>query len=829
MNGLDTPIQALLVPSPQQFLELFPFHLVVSSDDRIVQFGRGLPATCPGLAVGRSFGDLFTVRRPASPTLAGLDPSHYASLVLLETRDRELLFRGQVLALAGGHVLFVGSPWITDAADVQRHSLMLETFAIHDASLDIIHASQAQRMAMDDHRRLVERLRSQRAELQAANAQLRLREAEASKLALVAARTHGGVVITGSDGRVEWVNEGFERLTGYSVAECVGRKPGDLLQGPETNQATVDFMREKLRNHDGFNVELVNYSRDGRRYWCNVEVQPVFGADGGLTNFIAIEQDITARVDAEWRHRLQQSVSGILAETDSLEQGISMVVPAMATAFGAKYAGCWLIEGGHPKSQPVTLWANGALGADAAASVVADGLSRLVGQFGPANGLEQRALGRGESAAPDILGSSQLFVPFRVEGHLIGQVLLVGDSLVVADPETSDLLHLLGHQLGQFIARKLAKRELQRSRDFALQVMNLMGQGLTVTDEHGKFTYVNEKFAQMSGRSPDSLLGKTPSELSGPEDRETLAEARRRRNRAKSSAYEVGIVQPDGEVLPVLISGVPRFEKGRFAGSVAVVTDLASRKRVEQQMAAALARERELNALKSSFVTMASHEFRTPLTAIVYAAEMLGSVVATLGDPQIARCTKYVSIVLDGAKRMSDLMNDLLLLGRIESGRMACNPVPVELADLVQELKRELGDGQDRVMVRVESDVPAQAMLDTTLLRHALLNLLSNALKYSPVTAEVALTLHVEAEDVDSVWLRFEVQDHGCGIPEADQRRIFQAFFRASNVGKIRGTGIGLTIARDCTRLHEGELSFESRPEAGTKFTLRIPFRAPPQ
>jgi PAS domain S-box-containing protein len=828
MNSGPATLLASLPLTQQQFDQLFPFHLVVSADDRIVQFGSGLPPVCPGLAVGRPFGDLLVVYRPVSPTLAGLDPAHFTALVLLQIRDRELLLRGQVLALAGGNILFVGSPWITEAADVQRHGLMLETFAIHDASLDIIHAAQAQRMAMDDHRRLVERLSAQRAELQAANAQLRLREAEASKLALVAARTHGAVVITDRHARIEWVNEGFERLTGYRVAECVGRKPGELLQGPETSRATLDFIRDKLRNCEGFNAELVNYARDGRRYWVDIEVQPVFGPDGVLTNFIAIEQDITARVDAEWRHRLQQSVSGVLAETDALEQGISLVVRAMATAFGARYSACWIVQGGLPQSEPIALWGDGAHGADAPEQTLAAGLHGLLGQFGAADGPVQCSLDNAGSGPTAAFGSSALFVPCRVEGRLIGELLLTGNGMVVADRATMDLLRLLGHQLGQFIARKLAKRELQRSRDFALQVMSLMGQGLTVTDEHGKLTYVNKKFTEMSGQSPESLLGRSPHELSESEDQGTLAEARQRRRHGEASFYEVSLVRPDGQVLPVLISGVPRFEKGRFAGSVAVITDLSSQKRVEQQMAAALARERELNALKSSFVTMASHEFRTPLTAIVYAAEMLGSAVATSPDPNTSRCTKYVSIVLDGAKRMSDLMNDLLLLGRIESGRLGCNPVPVELADFVRELKGELGMGQARVVLRLAPDLPAQALLDTTLLRHALLNLLTNALKYSPDMAEVTLALSVETADVDSVWLCFEVQDHGRGIPEADQKRLFQAFFRASNVGKIRGTGIGLTIARDCTRLHGGELSFESRPDVGTRFTLRIPFRAPP-
>ena len=287
--------ESLLGPSPAQFAALFPFHFVVDDANRVVQFGDTLAAVCPGLAIGSNLEDHLTIRRPVGATLTAGIGSHLASLFLLQLRTRDLQLRGQILPLPGGRVLFVGSPWITDPQNIQELGISLDSFALHDASLDLIHAVQAQRMAAADHQRLVERLKQQRSELQQANAQLKVREAEATKLSHVAARTHNAVVIMDRDGRIEWVNQSFTRLTGYASGEVLGRTPGSVLQGPDSDQPTVAFMREKVWKAEGFKAELMNYAKDGRRYWVEVEVQPV------LDRLFAGSSDLRERMQQDGR------------------------------------------------------------------------------------------------------------------------------------------------------------------------------------------------------------------------------------------------------------------------------------------------------------------------------------------------------------------------------------------------------------------------------------------------------------------------------------------------------------------------------------------------
>jgi signal transduction histidine kinase len=296
-------------------------------------------------------------------------------------------------------------------------------------------------------------------------------------------------------------------------------------------------------------------------------------------------------------------------------------------------------------------------------------------------------------------------------------------------------------------------------------------------------------------------------------------------------------VQPSGAFvheLRLLVSGMApvwieltlrRAKSGgeRGAAYLALVRDVTDGRREREEARAALERERELNSLKSTFVTMVSHEFRNPLTAIVCATEVLQLHAETEEATDSATTREYLGAILKASDRMCRLMDELLLLGRIESGALRFNPIEISPMELCESLRRDVGapDRQARVEIRSALAADETASLDPTLLRHTLLNLMTNALKYSPTDRPVTVSVRSEGDQVC-----FEVEDRGIGIPEKDQERMFRAFFRASNVGSVQGTGVGLSIARQCARLHGGHLAFRSAAGQGTTFTLRLPRRA---
>jgi signal transduction histidine kinase len=227
--------------------------------------------------------------------------------------------------------------------------------------------------------------------------------------------------------------------------------------------------------------------------------------------------------------------------------------------------------------------------------------------------------------------------------------------------------------------------------------------------------------------------------------------------------------------------------------------------------------EREVGRLKSSFVSMVSHEFRTPLGITMSAVELLRNYRDRLPS---GKQDELLGDIHDSTRQMSDLMEQVLLLGRVEAGKLGCKPAPLDLLALAEKLADETVSAtrlKCPVHVRAEGEL-AGAHADESLVRHILGNLVANAVKYSSPGTPVELLVRRAG---DAVELR--VRDRGIGIPEADLPQLFQAFSRASNVGDIPGSGLGLVIVKRCADLHGGAITVKSHPGEGTEFTVRLP------
>ncbi len=242
-------------------------------------------------------------------------------------------------------------------------------------------------------------------------------------------------------------------------------------------------------------------------------------------------------------------------------------------------------------------------------------------------------------------------------------------------------------------------------------------------------------------------------------------------------------------------------------------------KRVADQtedLRSALTRERELGEMKTHFTSLVSHEFRTPLGIIGSSAQILDRYLARLDDDERR---EHLTNINSSVKRMAAMMEEMLMLSRMDSGRMDFKPAPITLGDLCRRLVDELRSAHgSSAGLHIAPDAEAPACADEALVRHILTNLLTNAHKYSPPGAPVQLSL---TRDDDTAI--FTVRDEGIGIPEADQPRLFEAFYRGTNVGEVGGTGLGLVVVRRCCELHGGSVSVASREGAGTTFTVRIP------
>jgi len=227
--------------------------------------------------------------------------------------------------------------------------------------------------------------------------------------------------------------------------------------------------------------------------------------------------------------------------------------------------------------------------------------------------------------------------------------------------------------------------------------------------------------------------------------------------------------------------------------------------------------EREVSRLKGSFVSMVSHEFRTPLGVITASAGNLERYFARLSEEQRAQ---LLGDITSASSRMKGLIEEVLLLGKVESGTMNCRREPTDLPALCRRAVAEVSTATGNVcpIELTCGQFDGEARVDETLAGIVLTNLLSNAVKYSPRATAVGLSLRRDGQDCV-----FEVRDQGLGIPAGDQAELFKSFHRGTNVGNIPGTGLGLTIVKRCVDLHGGSIGMVSAVGQGTTFTVRLP------
>ncbi|MEM7772781.1 MAG: HAMP domain-containing sensor histidine kinase [Cyanobacteria bacterium P01_A01_bin.37] len=239
--------------------------------------------------------------------------------------------------------------------------------------------------------------------------------------------------------------------------------------------------------------------------------------------------------------------------------------------------------------------------------------------------------------------------------------------------------------------------------------------------------------------------------------------------------------------------------------------------RSEHEIQIALQRERNLHELKSQFISLVSHEFRTPLTVIRTSTELLDRYKHIISEE---KQRDYFQRIHSAIRNISNLIDDVLTIGQAESGKLQVNPILINLEQFCIDLVQEIHDSinvDNRIKFKKEEDI-VDIYLDPKLLRSILLNLLSNAIKYSLASSSVLFTLSCNDERVI-----FDVQDYGMGIPEEDQPQLFDLFHRGKNVSNINGTGLGLSITKQCVDLLQGEIFFSSKEEIGTCFTVKLP------
>lgn len=366
--------------------------------------------------------------------------------------------------------------------------------------------------------------------------------------------------------------------------------------------------------------------------------------------------------------------------------------------------------------------------------------------------------------------------------------------------------------------RKLAELALQESETRYRLLIETMRGGLIIFDTDDRISYVNDRFCELVGRPREQLIGTMPTIYVDNANAAQMKTELERRHRLENTSYELAIPRPDGQLLYLLAQGSPLLDKeGNFNGSFSVVTDITAQKQAEEALRQALAQEKELGDLKSRFVSVTSHEFRTPLATISATAETLLAYRERLDSAQI---NTRLHKILAQVEHLKEMMDDVLQLARIQANRMEFAPgrddLQVLCCDIVEEF-RSRGEYRERIHYE-SSGLAVQLNFDPRLMRHVISNLIANGLKYSRNETPITVELGQESGNVI-----LQVTDEGIGIPDIDLKHIFEPFHRASNVGTISGTGLGLSITKEAIDLHGGKIQIATRLNAGTTVTVTLP------
>jgi len=357
-------------------------------------------------------------------------------------------------------------------------------------------------------------------------------------------------------------------------------------------------------------------------------------------------------------------------------------------------------------------------------------------------------------------------------------------------------------------------KQLQRSEERYRQVVENAYEGIIVT-QAGFVKFANARAAALSGRSLESVYTAPFPDMIHPEDRPRVFQnyLKRMRGEPTENNYDFRVLTPEGEPRWVTISAVAIEWEGKPA-TLNFLTDATQRKRAEEEMKRALEKERELSELKTRFVALTSHEFKTPLATILSSVELLED----FGERMPAAQRREVMNLVKGAlKRMTGMLDQVLLIGRAETQGLEFRPQPLDARAFCEQLIEEARAVNGPAITFLRRGQAGRRALDENLLRHALGNLLSNALKFS---RGGKVTLELEADDGG---IAFRVSDQGIGIPEEDRARLFATFHRGANAGDVEGTGLGLAIVKQCIERHGGSIGVESTLGAGTTFTVKIP------
>lgn len=374
------------------------------------------------------------------------------------------------------------------------------------------------------------------------------------------------------------------------------------------------------------------------------------------------------------------------------------------------------------------------------------------------------------------------------------------------------------------LRRKKAEAKTRENEHKLRKMIEEVGDVIFSADYMGRFTFINMRLESLTGYTTDELLGKDYNFLVHPDWIANVKEFYQAQftERIPETRLEFPIVTKQGKTRWVEQNVVLVTNGKMVEGFQCVVRDVSHRKEAEESIKASLEKEKQINELKSRFVSLASHEFRTPLSTILSSTELIREYMehesqspAFIKDKKIHHLNRIKSAI----QNMVTTLNNFLSLDQLEHGKISTNPEEFDVKKLSEEMIDKVSQKlkPNQKIIYNHTSASSVVYMDKAILGNIIVNLLTNAIKYSPEGSMIRYTTNVRVNG-----LEFSVEDQGIGIPESEQANLFERFFRAKNTLNIDGTGLGLSIVKKYVDLLNGHISFISRENEGSIFKVFV-------
>ncbi len=620
------------------------------------------------------------------------------------------------------------------------------------------------------------------------------------------------IAVLDAEQRVQLINPAFQAMFGYQEDEIAGKKIRALLV-PDEIRGESDRISQQALSGQVDRAITHRRRKDGTLVDVEVTFVPFTNVSDRPDGAYAIYRDLSPQRKAEGHLRAQYAVIEALANSSTIENAAEWVLRAVGDSVEWPVGAMWLIDKTSDQMRCVAFWCHPAIDATAFEAQTRDSAFRR--GVGPGRTWELNAptwivdvtkepkFSRRETALAAGLHAAFSF-PMVLDGDVVGVVEFFTLSVLEPDEPMLQMFAALGQQLGAFVGRTRAQEQLER-------FFTMSGDLLCIATFDGYFTRVNASWHRILGYTSTELMAHPFIDLVHFEDRDATAVAIAQLTEGTAFAlFENRYRCKDGTYRWLTWTATPKTDERLI---YAVAHDTTDRKLLEQQT-------QETLKMRNDFVSFVTHQLRTPLSGIKWMLELAKE---TDDAPEKA---SYVEDARESADRLISLVNDLLDASRLESGKLQVSLEPVRLLQLTYDVLADVAtlvrERNHELDIQSEPELPI-AMLDAQLLRQVILNLASNAIKYTPAGGRIEIRLWREGNG-----LHWSIRDSGIGISEESQKRLFEKFFRADNAHTVdtEGTGLGLYLVRLIVERLGGTITCESAVDRGTLFHFMLPISA---